>query len=241
MLSRVKFTVSPPGADRMHHVTEEDVRVVLSRLPVELWQRLRAVHFNDGIRGGRFLGYVNQGRREIALCALPPRMSLGRFMLNGRTPERFGAVPGVKWPELALRRFLLYEVFLHEVGHLQPVVERRRSDRLKFAREPLAHEFAAEWRKRLWSEPFDHPDPVHNPPSLAELETVPRCRSKADASDPTLQGLSLAGTLLSGRIPPISLEEQDKWQRRSCDGIRDRRSGPTKIGWPENDRAASHR
>lgn len=54
------FTVSTPGCDRVHHVTEDDVRVILSRLPME-------------------------------------------------------------------------------------------------------------WCERLWSEPFDHPDPVHNPPGVAEL------------------------------------------------------------------------
>lgn len=78
-----KFTVSTPGCDRIHHVTEEDVRVVLSRLPEELWRRLRAVHFNDRSRGARCLGYVTRGRREITLCALPPRMSLARTLVGG--------------------------------------------------------------------------------------------------------------------------------------------------------------
>jgi hypothetical protein len=172
--AEVKFTVSAPGADRVHHIHEGDVRIVLSRLPVELWRRLRAVHFNDQSRGARVFGYVNRGRREIALCALPPRMSFSRSLVNGLTPERFGARRGGKWPALAIRRFLLYDVFLHELGHLQRVDEKARSARLKFAREKLAHDFAAEWCGRLWAEPFDHPDPVHNPPSPQELEALPR-------------------------------------------------------------------
>jgi hypothetical protein len=166
MSSEIKFSVHPPKADRVHHVAEEDVRVVLGRLPASLYSRLRAVHFNDQSRGARRLGYVTQGHHEIALCALPPRISFTHCCLvKGQTPEQFGATPGSQWPRLAIRRFLLYDVFLHELGHLQLVDENRRSDRLRFAREKLAQQFAMEWCRRLWSELFDHPDPVHNPPS----------------------------------------------------------------------------
>src|SRR5579864_1824501 len=117
----VSFSTSIPGADRVHYVDEEDILVVLNRLPVELWNRLRAVHFNDHSRGARVLGYVNRGRREIALCALPPRLSLTRALVRCQTPEQFGAIKGVTWPVLAVRRFMLYDVFLHELGHLQPI------------------------------------------------------------------------------------------------------------------------
>ena len=87
-LSRVKFSSSIPGADRVHYVNQRDVRVVLSRLPLELWHRLRAVYFNDQARGARVLGYVTAGHREIGLCALPPRMSLTRFLVKGQSPEQ---------------------------------------------------------------------------------------------------------------------------------------------------------
>jgi hypothetical protein len=167
--SPLKFSYAPPGSDRIYHVNARDVCVVLRRLPEELWSRLRAVHFNDRSRGARRLGYVNRARREIALCALPPRMSLTRFLVKGQTPERFGAVRNKQWPSLAIRRFLLYDVFLHELGHLQLISEKRRSQRLRFADEKLAEEFAMKWYKRLWSEPFAHPDPVHNPPTQQEL------------------------------------------------------------------------
>jgi hypothetical protein len=88
----------------------------------------------------------------------------------GQTPEQFGAKPGQKWSALAIRRFMLYDVFLHELGHLQVVNDQARSHRLKFAREKLAEEFAVEWCARLWSERFDHPDPVHNPPTKEEIQ-----------------------------------------------------------------------
>ena len=169
----VKFSVSTPGADRIHYINEQDVRVLLSRLPHTLWSRLRAVHFNDQSRGNRTLGYVTaRGRREIALCALPPRIGLTKVLRNGQTPEKFGARRGYKWPVLAVRRFVLYDVFLHELGHLQLINERSSSDRLKYAHEKLAQSFAMEWCDRLWSKPFEHPDPVHNPPSSDEITSL---------------------------------------------------------------------
>jgi hypothetical protein len=64
---------------------------------------------------------------------------------------------------------MLYDVLLHEFGHLQLVNGNERSKRLRFAREKLAQMFAAQWCSRLWSMPFPHPDPVHNPPSSEEL------------------------------------------------------------------------
>jgi hypothetical protein len=114
------------------------------------------------------LGYLTRGRREIALCALPPRISFARSLVRGQSPRQFGARRGCQWPRLAIRRFLLYDVFLHELGHLQ-LVDERATPRLRYARETKAQEFAMFWCRRLWSEPFDHPDPVHTPPGADEL------------------------------------------------------------------------
>jgi hypothetical protein len=173
MSPQVRFSSSIPGADRIHYVNEEDVRIVLSRLPGDIWSCLRTVHFNDRSRGARVLGYVNRGRRDIALCALPPRVSLARVLVRGQTAEQFGARRGHKWPALAVRRFMLYDVFLHELGHLQLVDEDARSVRLKFAHEKLAQSFAVQWCNRLWSTPFAHPDPVHNRPTQEEFASFP--------------------------------------------------------------------
>jgi hypothetical protein len=173
MSPQVKFSSSIPGADRIHYVNEEDVRIVLSRLPGDIWSCLRTVHFNDRSRGARVLGYVNRGHRDIALCALPQRVSLARFLVRGQTAEQFGARRGHKWLALAVRRFMLYDVFLHELGHLQLVDEDARSVRLKFAHEKLAQSFAVQWCNRLWSTPFGHPDPVHNRPTQEEFASFP--------------------------------------------------------------------
>jgi hypothetical protein len=168
-MSRVAYSYRRPGELRKHYLGEHDVEVLLDRLPPELWGRLRAVHFNDRGRGVRCLGYVNRGRREIAICALPPRVSLARF-LDRQSPRQFGALRGCQWPETAVRRFLLYDVFLHELGHLQVVDLEARAERRRFASQTKAQEFADEWRARLWAGPFAHPDPIHNPPSKMELE-----------------------------------------------------------------------
>ena len=165
-MPKVKFTYSTVGSDRKHYLSEADIRVVLGRLPKEAWNGLRAVHFNDKSRGVRTLAYANPREREICICALPPRVSLTRALVRGQYPELFGAVRGKQWPEIAVRRFLLYDVLLHELGHLQILVANPKSGRRNHAREKLAQQFADEWRQRLWSSPIDHPDPVHSPPVL---------------------------------------------------------------------------
>jgi|SRR5579862_1723338 len=125
-LQRIRFSVSKVASDREHYLNSDDIRTVLVRLPLALWAQLRAVHFNDQGWGTRTLGYVTRGRREIAICALPPRISLTRVLVCGtgsnghkrKSPTEFGAVRGMQWPRVAVRRFLLYDVFLHELGHL---------------------------------------------------------------------------------------------------------------------------
>lgn len=183
-LKRIKFTFSPTRAGRIHYLTAEDVRVLLSRLPEELWQRLRAVHFNDRSRGRRVAGYVNMGHREIAICALPTSVSCAPYTAREicTSPRTFGAARGKQWSNLAVRRFLLYDVFLHELGHLQVVDPDAKNMRRRFASESLANEFAKNWRRKLWQGPFDHPDPVHYAPRCENLqEATATLRSKAAA------------------------------------------------------------
>ena len=179
-MSRVHYSFSQPREKRKHYINAIDVETLLSRLPETIWTRLRHVHFNDRSRGCRWLGYVNMGHREIAICALPPRVSLTRFLVHrtstryglSQTPRQFGATTGQQWPELAVRRFMLYDVFLHELGHLQIVVPDATRLRRRFASETKAQQFADYWRERLWSTPFDHADPVHFRPSVDEIKEL---------------------------------------------------------------------
>ena len=168
----VRFSISPTGGDRIHYITPEDVQIVLSRLPVEEYSQLKAVHCNDQAWGNRLLGYTNRGRREIALCALPPRVSLTRYLRRGQSPRQFGAKRGAQWSELAVRRFMLYDVLLHEIGHLQLIVPDSKNPKRKFAGETLAQEFAESWCHKLLSIHFDHPDPVHNYPTKEEISLL---------------------------------------------------------------------
>jgi hypothetical protein len=107
-------------------------------------------------------------------------MSLIRALRMGQKPEQFGARQGEKWPPLAVRRFMLYDVFLHELGHLQLIDKDARSVRRKFAHETRAQEFAVYWSDRLWSAAFSHPDPVHNQPAPDELTRL--CAAEVSSS-----------------------------------------------------------
>lgn len=150
------------------YLSHDDVDLVLGRLPSDLRARLRAVHLTSTNFAVRTIGWVSRrGRREITLCAmLPPRVSLRGYMYRGRIASDFGAPERGQWPPWAVRRYLLYNTLLHELGHMQ-IIDG------DFASETRAQDFAHEWRGRLYSEPFDHPDPIHNAPTPDELATIP--------------------------------------------------------------------
>lgn len=152
------------------YVDMVDVNTVLERLDPTLLDRLGDVRLLGSSRGGRQLGYVTtRGRRDVTLCSiLPIRISMREIMRRGNRAAEFGAPKRGQWPSWAIRRLMLYQVLLHEIGHLQIV---RASSRIKrrFAAEPLADEFAADLRGTLYSTPSAHGDPVHNAPSDEEL------------------------------------------------------------------------
>ena len=164
IVTQIDFRIRPPRDNRIHHLTPADLRLVLARLPPEVYARLEAVHFVDLGPRVRELGCVQPGHREIALCALPPAINLNGFMFPGQEPAMYGATWDAAWPALAIRRFLLYDVFLHELGHMQIVQGKNGPARRRFADEVQAHEFALSWRDRLWSDPLESEDPVHRAP-----------------------------------------------------------------------------
>ncbi len=70
------------------------------------------------------------------------------------TPQTHGRfVPHLlgQWPPWAVRRFLIYDVLLHEIGHLQVVDPKASRLKRKFASETRAQEFADELRRTLYS------------------------------------------------------------------------------------------
>ena len=148
---------------------------MLDRVPWPLRVRLRDVFHSRDSNGVRKLGSVRRrGRRDITIYSvLPPRVSLGRYIGRGQSPSEFGAPSRGQWPPWAVRRFLLYDVLFHELGHLQLVRPHGRGWNRKYASETLAQQFADDLRHQLWSRAFEHPDPVHNPPESDEHDMIP--------------------------------------------------------------------
>jgi hypothetical protein len=107
-------------------------------------------------------------------AVLPYRVSLGRYVgcVKKQNAAMFGAPARGQWPPWAVRRFFLYDVLLHELGHLQLVNPKSKHWDRKYADEKLAQEFADYWRAELWQTVFEHPDPVHHPPRDDEMETI---------------------------------------------------------------------
>jgi hypothetical protein len=159
--------------DLVSYVDLREVDVVIERVPAEYRTRIRDI-FRRRSSDAKVLGSVStRGRRDISLSTrLPIRVSLGRYLHGGQSADEFGAPKRGQWPPWAVRRFLLYDVLLHEIGHLQIVNETASRVQRKFASETRAQEFADEMRRTLHSETFDHPDPIHNAPTAAELATV---------------------------------------------------------------------
>jgi len=160
--------------DSLTYVRSEEMRLAIERIPSEFRTRLRDIIPWGDTRGMRQLGWVTtRGRRDIVICSsLPVRVSLRTFIAPGQSATEFGAPARGQWPPWAVRRFILYDVLLHELGHLQLVDPKGRSWRRKFAAETKANEFANTWRRTLWAERFDHCDVVHNAPSSDEMEFI---------------------------------------------------------------------
>lgn len=158
----------------VRYLSREDIDTAINRIPEEYRCRVREITTWNESLGVRRLGYVtNKGRRDISLCVvLPPRVSLGRFLVKGQNGKEFGAPSRGQWPPWAVRRFMLYDVLLHELGHLQIVNEKSKNMRRKFAGEKIAQEFSDKWRRELFATHFNHPDPIHNPPTEEEIEFI---------------------------------------------------------------------
>lgn len=160
--------------DVVRYISHDDLEIVKDRIPKEFCTRLRDIFIWSESYGVKRLGFVTRhGRRDVNLSAfLPYRVSLRQFLYKGQSASEFGAPARGQWTPWAVRRFLLYDVFLHEIGHLQVINSKSTDHRRKFASETLAQSFADNLRRKLWSSHFNHPDPVHNSPRPDELATI---------------------------------------------------------------------
>jgi len=210
--------MTDPGL--VSYIRQADIDIVLRRIPETFRLRLREVFRSSASFGVRCLGSVRRrGRRDINLYSvLPSRVSLGRFIARRLRADEFGAPAQGQWPPWAVRRLLLYDVLLHELGHLQLVNPKTRNWDRRFAAEKLANKFADDWRRRLFAEHFDHPDPVHNAPSRTERSLVPFWQHMNKCQRKKLVHIVLTGL---GELPELesigTLEDsQVEFLRRVC-------------------------
>ena len=168
-MHEITFLNLSPEPQRQHYLHPSEFRILLDRMPTSLYCQLREVRFDDMNLGLRRLGYVSADRHTIAICALPRVVDLTRY-LEGRSSRLFGALPGTPWPKVAVKRFLLYDIFLQLLGHTQ-MVSPDAAGYLKYAGPGEARKFAHDWRTRLWKM-SEGLSPLHCPPNSLELATL---------------------------------------------------------------------
>ncbi len=172
-IDRIDFVREPTDGHLRHFVEEADLRVVLSRLHASDWERLKRVVLRRQIGDDRRLGLATGPERtEVHLCALPHRLDLTPYLASDQEAESFGALAGRNWPASAVRRFMLYGVFLQELGHLQVLRPDAASSRHHYASAAHASAFARERREQLWSSPCGHADVAHRPASKEETREL---------------------------------------------------------------------
>jgi len=161
---RVQVSRLPLGF--LHPATRADVVDLLRRAGDECSYGLRAVRLSapapadeDGLLFGRLIvpGVIVLYAQPTPPWVLPGRLSAGEQDRLRRAGADISIAGGgtqsiVAWPEDTLRRFMLFDVLLHELGHHVLQHERRApTGRIVRTRdhEAFADRFARRWRKRL--------------------------------------------------------------------------------------------
>ena len=88
-----------PTNDLVSYVNDRDIEIVIQRVSSEFRTRVRDV-FRHMSPDAKVLGAVStRGRRDIDISSrLPIRVSLGRYLHGGQSPEEFGAPKLGQWP-----------------------------------------------------------------------------------------------------------------------------------------------
>lgn len=163
--SDVPIRQENPSRDFIHPASPEDIAELLAALPPEdlaglVGITLRRVPWR-GYDADDSFGYYDPHDREISLRAFPADLRLYTDQRGPTERERREFDPFcqnwqrgrhgwyLQWDEDSLRRFYLYDVLLHEIGHHvadrgKPVGKTRRS-----ANEAFAHDYARHWRRTL--------------------------------------------------------------------------------------------
>lgn len=139
----------PQGPGQKLSIREDDVKLVLERLPQETFSRFQVIHFSDPSRDLRWIGYINQEKAEIAISLLPPGVRRIRFVMRvggGPTSRRFARRTNAR-----KRRDLLFDVLVDDIGHLQ-IMDEQAADGVRVrSYEPARRAHTDYWRLRLWS------------------------------------------------------------------------------------------
>lgn len=145
-----------PSRDYFHPCAGEDCHKVLSRLPVQLTDSVKAIVLRRLPRLDERLGIEARKRYYcVIMNSFPRSLSLDWARKPGEATFRHFApwcsqwVHGpsgwqLKWTAQEVKRYYLYHLFLHEIGHLN---EPARGN-LKNS-EVFAENFALEWARRL--------------------------------------------------------------------------------------------
>jgi hypothetical protein len=146
-----------PSRGFYHPCTTEEYVEVLSQLPEDLTGNLRAIILRRTSKRDLQLGV--EARRRY-LCVLLNSFPVSRRLMFGRKPPTELSVSHYKpwctswrtaegkwfleWSEAEIRRYYLYHLFLHELGHInQPNFHALKR------REDFAEGFALEWARKL--------------------------------------------------------------------------------------------
>ena len=145
-----------PSRDFLHPVTKRAIREVLQQLPDQLTAAVRAVVLRRLPSMDEQLGIEARLRYGcIILNAFPKDL---KMVWRAKPPEsafhhygpwcdnwlQDGDQWAIQWDMDSLRRYYLYHLLLHEIGHLHG--PRRQSHK---RREDFAENFALEWARRL--------------------------------------------------------------------------------------------
>ena len=170
-IDTIEFVRDEVSSHFRQYVEETEIEALLAQLPEETRRDLHRVRFKNGVdTGGRLGDIASDPDPEIVIYAQAYRVSLTPYLGRDETPETYGAVDGCRWPVLAIKRFVLYNVLLTQLGRLQVGASGASGE-----------QFAGHWRRELWSREPDDSDAVHRAPTEKEARLMRVGWAAADA------------------------------------------------------------
>ncbi len=145
-----------PSRSYYHPCDEADYHQVLSLLPIELTRSVNAIILRRVPKADEMLGVE---ARKRYFCIIMNSFPKNQTIVWGRKPgeavlRHYNSWCGgwgqdehgwyLKWTDKEVKRYYLYHLFLHEIGHLnQPIYGSKKQH------EMFAENFALEWARKL--------------------------------------------------------------------------------------------